>query len=388
MKRIIALLLSLSLIFSLVACGNKQNEQTKENTSSGNVEQSADKTTEEKPAEQTPAKTPEEQTAPTEPEEELTNEMVEYYMQKANEVQVTDTHVIFTDDGSGKELTIEKNPQNVSVLYGSLTALWYEAGGTVPLAIGGKSAVVLYEEQIGRDITQDEGVKVVATSSSGTGWDVEAILAEKPDLIITSVGMKGYATISEPAAAIGVPVIGINYDGVQDYLKWFKVFCNLTGHPELWEEVAEKTANGIIDVVSKVPEDVEAPTAAILVVNSDKLKAYTYDSQPGTMLKELGGVNVFDPNNEGASANVEISLEDLYAQDPDMIFLAWYNEPGEMYNQLMTMVEGNPVWDSLRANQEGKFFQLDKSLFHNKANHMYDQAYKTLAELLYPDTEF
>lgn len=384
MKRIIALLLSVAMIFSLVACGNKQNEQPKQPANSGTVEQTPDKTPEEKPADQTP----EEQTAPTEPEEELTNEMVEYYMQKANEVQVTDTHVIFTDDGSGKELTIAKNPQNVSVLYGSLTALWYEAGGTVPLAIGGKSAVVLYEEQIGRDITQDEGVKVVATSSSGTGWDVEAILAEKPDLIITSIGMKGYSTISEPAAAIGVPVIGINYDGVQDYLKWFKVFCNLTGHPELWEEVAEKTANGIIDVVSKVPKDVDAPTAAILVVNSDKLKAYTYDSQPGTMLKELGGVNVFDPNNEGASANVEISLEDLYTQDPDMIFLAWYNEPGEMYNQLMTMVEGNPVWDSLRANQEGKFFQLDKSLFHNKANHMYDQAYKTLAELLYPDTEF
>ena len=71
-----------------------------------------------------------------------------------------------------------------------------------------------------------------------------------------------------------------------------------------------------------------------------------------------------------------------------MIFLAWYNEPGEMYNQLMSMVEGNPVWDSLRANKEGKFVQLDKSLFHNKANHMYDQAYKTLAEFLYPDTEF
>jgi len=382
MKRMIALLLALVMVFALVACGNEQADQPKDPTNTGSVEQ--------QPTDKAPEETPVApvEPAPSEPVEEMNNEMVEYYMQKANEVKVTDTHVIFTDDGSGKELTIEKNPKNAAVLYGSLVALWHEAGGTVPLAIGGKSAITLYKEQIGRDITQDEGVKVVATSSSGTGWDVEAILAEKPDLIITSVGMKGYATISEPAAAVGIPVIGINYDGVQDYLKWFKVFCNLSGHPELWEEVAEKTANGIIDVVSKVPENVEAPTAAILVVNSDKLKAYTYDSQPGTMLKELGGVNVFDRNNEGASANVEISLEDLYAQDPDIIFLAWYNEPGEMYNQLMDMVEGNPVWDSLRANKEGKFLLLDKSLFHNKANHMYDQAYLTLAQYLYPDVEF
>ncbi len=379
MKRIIALLLALAMVFAFAACGNAQPEQPSQPQQPEQIE---DPTV---PAEPDPTEEP---TAPAEPDVELNNEVVEYYMQKANEVQVTETHVVFTDDGSGQELSIEKNPKNVAVLYGSLVALWHEAGGTVPLAIGGKSAVALYEEQIGRDITQDEGVKVISTSSSGTNWDVEAILAEKPDLIITSVGMKGYSTISGPAEAVGIPAIGINYDGVQDYLKWFKVFCNLTGHPELWDEVAEKTAQGIIDVVSKVPEDVDAPTAAILVVNSDKLKAYTFDSQPGTMLKELGGINVFDRNNEGASANVEISLEDLYAQDPDIIFLAWYNEPGEMYNQLMSMVEGNPVWDSLRAVQEGKFILLDKSLYHNKANHMYDQAYKTLAEFLYPDIEF
>ena len=378
MKRIIALLLALVMVFALVACGDKQAEQPKESETPAVSNDPA-------PSESTPAEPAPSESAPV---EELNNEMVDYYMQKANEVKVTDTHVIFTDDGSGQELTVEKNPKNVAVLYGSLAALWYEAGGTAPLVIGGKSAVELYTEQIGRDITKDEGVKVVATSSSGTKWDIEAILAEKPDLIITSVGMKGYSTISGPAAAVGVPTIGINYDGVQDYLKWFKVFCNLSGHPELWEEVAEKTAKGIIDVVSKVPENVDAPEVAVLVINSDKLKAYTFDSQPGAMLKELGGVNVFDRNNEGASSTIDISLEDLYAQDPDIIFLAWYNEPGMMYNQLMEMVEGNPVWDALRANKEGKFFLLDKNLFHNKANRLYDQSYKTLAQYLYPDVEF
>jgi ABC-type Fe3+-hydroxamate transport system substrate-binding protein len=377
MKKLIAMLLALVMVFSMVACSNDQTVEP-ENTDNH-------------PEQSTPVDTQPEQSAdpvPSEPVEEVNNEVVEYYMQKANEVEVTDTHVIFTDDGSGEKLSIAKNPKNAAILYGSLGALWYEAGGTVQLAIGGKSAVTLYKEQIGRDITQDEGVKVVTDSSSGTNWDVEAILAEKPDLIVTSVGMKGYTTISGPAAAIGVPVIGINYDGVQDYLKWFKVFCNLNGHPELWEEVAENTANKIIEIISKLPENVDAPTAAILVVSSDKLKAYTYDSQAGSMLVELGGINVFDRDNEGASSSIEISLEDLYQQDPDIIFLAWYNEPGEMYDQLMSMVEGNPVWDSLRANKEGRFIQLDKSLFHNKANKLYDQAYLTLAQHLYPDTEF
>lgn len=375
MKKLIALLLALAMVLSLVACGTEStgDKQEEQPNVSENVQQ------------------PEETQTPEpsqEPEQVLNNETVEYYFQKANEVQVTDTHVIFTDDGSGQEMSIAKNPQNVAVLYGSLICLWHEAGGTVPLVVGGKSSITLYKEQIGRDITQDEGVKVVTESSSGTGWDVEAILAEKPDLIVTSVGMKGYATIAEPAAAIGVPVIGIDYDGVQDYLKWFKVFCNLSGHPELWEEVAEKTANEIIEIVSKVPKDVEAPTGVIFIVSSDALKAYTCANQSGQMLVELGGVNAVDPDGTAEKSSAEISLEDLYALDPDYLFLNWYGEEGEMYDKLMSMVEGNPVWEGLRAVKDGHFYLLEKSLFHNKANKRYSEAYQAMAQILYPDAGF
>lgn len=375
MKKLIALLLALVMVLSMAACGTKDagDKQDEQPSNSETVQPSDDN--------QTPD--PSEEPAP-----ELNNEVVEYYMQKANEVQVTDTHVIFTDDGSGQEMSIAKNPQNVAILYGSLICLWHEAGGTVPLVVGGKSAVTLYKEQIGRDITQDEGVKIVTESSSGTGWDVESILAEKPDLIITSVGMKGYATISDPAAAVGIPVIGIDYDGVQDYLKWFKVFCNLTGHPELWENVAEKTANEIIEIVSKVPKDVEAPTAVIFIVSSDALKAYTCANQSGQMLVELGGVNAVDPDGTAEKSSAEISLEDLYAMDPDYLFLNWYGEEGEMYDKLMSMVEGNPVWNELSAVKNEQFYLLDKSLFHNKANKRYSEAYQTMAQFLYPDAGF
>ncbi|MGM9608417.1 MAG: hypothetical protein ACI3XJ_13020, partial [Oscillospiraceae bacterium] len=224
MKKLIALLLVLVMALSLAACGNgdSANDQPDEVTNSANV--------------------PADGTESPEPSEELNNKVVEYYMQKADEVVVTDTHVTFTDDGSGKEVSIEKGPKNVAVLYGSLACLWYEAGGTIQLAVGGKSATDLYVEQIGRDFTQDEGVTVVTESSSGTSWDVETIIAAKPDLIVTSVGMKGYETISGPAGSANIPVIGINYDAVQDYLKWFKVFCNLNNQPELWDQIAEATA--------------------------------------------------------------------------------------------------------------------------------------------------
>ena len=371
MKKMIAMLLVLTMVLSMASCSNAPAD-------------SGTSAPAEKPAASTPAEpTP---SVPDVPEEKVNNEVVEYYMGKANEVVVTDTHVTFTDDGSKQEMTVAKNPKKVAVLFGSLACLWYEAGGTVQLAVGGKSASTTYQEQIGRDITKDEGVVVVTESSSGTSWDIELILAQKPDLIVCSTGMKGYATISGPAQAAGIPVIGINYDAVQDYLKWFKVFCNLNGKPELWENIADATAQDIINIVSKVPQVEKAPSAIILVLSSDVLKAYTYDSQPGVILSELGGTNLVDPNKEGAAASIEISMEDIYALDPDMIFLSEFGTTTleilkERYGQ-------DPVWQALRAVKENRLYSLEKALFHNKANKNYNQSYRVMAELLYPDAAF
>lgn len=374
MKQLIALFLAIIMSFSLVACGSQQPQQ---------------KDPESTPAVSDPGN-PSEPSNPSEPGNasdptQTNNETIEYYMQKANEVTVTETHVTFTDDGSGKEMSVAKNPKKVAVLFGSMASLWYEAGGTVQLGVGGKSAITTYKQQIGRDITQDEGFVVVTESSSGTNWDVETIIAEKPDLIICSIGMKGYSTISGPAAAANIPVVGINYDSVRDYLKWFKVFCNLNSKPELWDEVAEKTANDIIDIVSKVPEGEKDPTAIILVISSGKLRAYSLDSQPGVMLNELGGINVLDPDGEGF-ATVDIDVEQIYALDPDIIFLSGFGDI--TMDTLLEMHKDNPVWESLRAVKDGRVYFLDKSLFHNKANHLYNEAYRTMAQFLYPDVDF
>lgn len=379
MKKLIALLLVLAMAFSLAACGTQSDEENQQPNDSQQAQQpDSGDNTQQPEDEQTPDPS-------QDAEPELNNEVVEYYLQKANEVQVTDTHVIFTDDGSGQELTIEKNPKKVAVLYGSLVSLWYEAGGTAQFAIGGKSAIQTYQEQIGRDITQDEGVLVVAESSSGTNWDVEQIIGNSPDLIICSTGMSGYSTISDPADAVGIPVIGINYSAVQDYLKWFKVFCNLTDNGNLWDEVAEKTANEIIDIVSAVPQDVEAPKVAILQLSSKlELGANSAASLSGTIVKELGGYNVADPENAGSG--VDISMEDLYAMDPDMIFVVEFGETS--LSTLLDIYGEDPVWQALRAVQEGRVYNLEKGLFLNKANKRYNESYRIMAQYLYPDAGF
>lgn len=126
------------------------------------------------------------------------------FLEKADEVVVTDTSVIFTDAASETPLEITKNPGKTAVLYGSFVTLWYEAGGKADGVIGGSSSIKLYELYSGRDVTQDEGVTVLAESSAGKNWNTENIIAFQPDLIVCSTAMSGYKTISAPAQAAGM----------------------------------------------------------------------------------------------------------------------------------------------------------------------------------------
>ena len=377
MKKLLALLLVLSMALSFAACGGTTNNNAGQKEPAPSTDTTTPSTSDTTTTPDTGADTT------TEPEVVVDNTLVEYYMQKANEVVVTDTHVTFTDDSGRGEITVEKNPKNAAVLYGSLACLWYEAGGFSPLLIGGKSSVTLYKEQIGRDITQDEGVTIVSESSSGSEWDIEAIIANNPDLIVCSMGMKGYSSIGATAEAAGIPVIAIQYDHVQDYLKWFKVFCNLSGHPELWDEVANATAEKIIEVVSKVPADVEAPRVAVLGIVSGKIRAYGTEAAAGTILKELGGINVFD-DESAPFESVDIDLEQLYAAAPEIIVINQRGALGATQEQLNEIVGGNPVWEELDAVKKGIIF-LEKGLFHNKPNHRYQEAYLVMAEILYPE---
>lgn len=311
--------------------------------------------------------------------------LVEYYLAEANEVIVNEDSVTFTDDSDRGEITIAKNPQNAAILYGSLACLWVEAGGTVQIGIGGKSNTTLYTEQLGRDLALDEGITIISESNGGKQWDIESIIAAKPDLIVCSMSMAGWETIGGPAQAAGIPIIGIQYDSVQDYLKWFKVFCNLSGRPELWDEIANATAERIIDVVEQVPELENPPRVLILRAS---MKSYGNDCQTGQVVWELGGVNVVesDPIN-GMTDSVELGMEEIYALDPDIIVIPCTDAPGETESYMEELVGKDPVWNDLRAVKEGTVYFIEKGLFHNKPNKDYRKAYEAMFGYLYPDYE-
>ena len=314
----------------------------------------------------------------------------EYFLEKANEVEVTDTSVIFTDAVSETPLEIAKNPQKPAVLYGSFVTLWYEAGGVAAGVIGGDSSIELYNLYIGRDVTQDEGVTVLAESSAGKNWNTENIIAFQPDLIVCSTAMSGYKTISAPAQAAGIPVVAMSYNDFSDYLKWFKVFCNLNGQPELWDTVAMPALDKVVDVLCRIPENPEnAPKVfAMFSATKDNITANTSNTVLGGMISEMQAVNISDADNTSGAERIEINMESVFAADPDMIVVQCHASKEDDAAQLDRVYGGNAVWQSLRAVKEGKVYFLEPHLFHYKPNSRFADAYVTLAKILYPEIDF
>lgn len=375
MKRIISVFLSLCLLFSglcLVSCDrdtqqddrldDSRNSDSSDDTSDSMVDDEQDR----KQAEQA---------------------LRDTFLAKADAVIVEEDSVTFTDASGNADtaITIKKNPAAVINLYASFTTLWYEAGGEVIGCIGGSTSQELYTESIGRDITTDDSVTVVATSSAGKKWDVESILALQPDLILCSTAMSGYTTVKGPAEAAGIPLVAVDYNDFSDYLKWFKVFCHLNGRSDLWDSVAVPALDEVITVLLSCPTE-NTPSVFSMFASADSLQANTSNTVVGGMISAMNAVNIVDSwDNAPEAERLDINLETVFSADPDVILVQCHADVETARELVQTMYGDNPVWQSLRAVQNDRVYYLEKKLFHNKPNRRFADAYRIMASYLYPE---
>lgn len=335
----------------------------------------------------------EETTTSTKSAEEVKKEYIENvedeFLASASEVTYTDTTVTFSDANSN-EFTLERGVSDVCILYPSFTTLWYEAGGVASGVIGGSSAIELYNEYIGRDITQDDGVTVLATSSSGTKWSTETIIASQPDLIICSTSMSGYSTISAPAEAAEIDCIAVDYADLGDYLKWFKVFSLLTNNTDLYETVALNTLSEVAEVIYECNNsNLESPRVFSMFSGTKSFTANTRNVLVGSMIETLGATNIVTEWGETSEERLTIDFEKVYASKPEIILIQCHSDTETSSALLESLYGDNELWQAVKSEVgENNIFWLEKVLYHNKPNSRFAEAYQNLAKILYPNYTF
>ncbi|MGN0656542.1 MAG: ABC transporter substrate-binding protein, partial [Ruminiclostridium sp.] len=165
----------------------------------------------------------------------------------------------------------------------------------------------------------------------------------------------------------------------EEYLSLLKLFTEITGRTDLYESNGAAVKSRIDEVIS-LDSGKAAPTVLYLRCSSVAVHAKDSTSLAGSMMKDLGCVNIADT---GSLIN-DLSLEVIVKSDPDFIFVTFMGSDEDKAMQVLeeTLLK-NPAWSELSAVKNNRFAILQKSLYHYKPNAKWGEAYQQLWDILY-----
>jgi len=277
-----------------------------------------------------------------------------------------DSSEISVVDGLDKHITLVQPAQKIVTLSPPITEILYAVGAG--------------DQVVARDSFSDYPETALSLPDIGGGfaeYDLETIISLKPDLVIA--GGINTPELVQSLEDLGLTVYYLaNPSDLEGTFASIEVLGILSGHEDEASELVERLRSRI-DAVSAALEDVEEkPTVYYELDATDVAKPYT----PGpntfytSMIEMAGGENI------GAELEfewVQISLEQLLIEDPDLILLG-----DAMWGITPESVAERAGWDSLTAVANGRVLPFDDNLIARIGPRQVD-GLGALAKIFHPD---
>lgn len=325
MRRIVALLLTLTLVFSLTACGNTGGADVPENT--GTV--TDNKTTE-----------------TTDPSAGTENGNISDAVGDGENTDISDSlsQIILTDH-IGREVTLAKPAETiVSCYYISTTTL---------IALGAEDQLVGVEMKAEeRELYKLAAPEVVMLPAMGNkkNFNLEECAKLNPELVVLPMGLKDYASQLEE---LEIPAVVVNPENRESFLDMVAMLGKAAGH--------EETAESILSYYNKVQKDVAEKLGDITALRQvyfasgdDVLRSATAEMFQYEVVTAAGGEAVF--SELSGNGWTEISAEQLHLFDPEYIFMENRSE------EKVAEVLGDSAYASLHAVENGNVFAFPSKI--------------------------
>jgi iron complex transport system substrate-binding protein len=235
-------------------------------------------------------------------------------------------------------VTLDRRPERVVSLSPSATETLY--------AVGAGSQVIAVDSE------SDHPAGVPRTDLSAYEPNVEAIAAQRPDLVVLpadapSDAIAGLRRLGLPVLATPVP------DDLEQAYQQMRDLGAVTGRPAAGERLARR-------VRARVERAVAAARAggAVKVFHELDPDLYSASSETfiGRIYARLGLRNIADPAAERSGAPYpQLSAEAVVRADPDLIVLA----DSECCGQTPAKLRRRPGWSVVTAVREGDVVAVD-----------------------------
>jgi iron complex transport system substrate-binding protein len=270
-------------------------------------------------------------------------------------------------DGLGRQVQITTSAKRIVSLAPSNTEMLF--------AIGAGSQVV------GRDTYSDfpEEAKILRDVGDYYGTiEMETILSLQPDLVLVSA-------LSSAEQVQSLEDLGVKVFVVPNPLDFEGLYANLltvaelTGHKAEAQEIIQQIQQRVVVVEDKVTSKVNKPLVFYELDGTDPMAPWT--AGPNTFVDTL--IGLAGGNNLGSTLTgewVQISIEALIAQDPEIILLGdadW----GGVTPESVALRTG---WEALSAVKAGKVYPFDDNLVSRPGPRLI-LGLETLAEFFHPE---
>ena len=273
--------------------------------------------------------------------------------------------IVVTDD-LGEEVVLAEAAQTIVSLAPSITESLF--------AIGAGDLIV------GRDANSNYPDATQDIESVGFLWEglpVEAIVALEPDLVIVAQTLTA-EQVQELKDLDLIVYWQANPEDFQGLYDNLADLAKLTGQEDAAEELIATLQERMTAVEEKLADVEETPLVFYELDATDPASPYT--PGPGTFISyviaKAKGVNLGDAM-EGAW--VQVSSEEVIAQNPDIILLA-----DALYGITPESVAARPGWEAITAVVEEQTLAFDPFILSVPGPRLVD-GFEQVAQILHPE---
>jgi iron complex transport system substrate-binding protein len=183
------------------------------------------------------------------------------------------------------------------------------------------------------------------------GFSVDAVVAQRPDLLIVTPARQAMHQLIDPMTRLGVPVVVLLARSVAEVMENLRQVGRAAGVPERGEAVAAGLEARLAAVAGRAPA--RRPRVVMITgrLGNGLLLIARTDTYTGDAIVRAGGEHALP-----RSVVAHVSPEAIIAADPDVLLFAGAE------SELRALV-AQPGWRLLRAIREGRAHTVSRAQF-------------------------
>lgn len=192
-----------------------------------------------------------------------------------------------------------------------------------------------------------EAAKAVPDLGAGMGPNVEAVIGQRPDLVLLYASESNRGAARQLHAA-GIATLTHRTDKVADLQRVIPVIAAAVGADSVGRLVAD-TVRASVDAVRALPRPSE-PVRAFWHIWDAPLLTIGGGSYLSELLEIAGATNVFA---DAEQPSPQVSLEEIARRDPDVILAGPTNA---------RKIRESPLWQAVPAVRAGRILVIDTTI--------------------------